>query len=462
MPIKPSPHVWFSQANVPLANLHPDSEPLRHVYQVQFATDGDERMRDFGSMTVDTSEMSLQPTVQPMDPSRWKLFCARGASDDDGQLGWYGESRHSGITSLGNLVPDAVVSWRVTGQKRGLELCLLRWTESNGVAATSGREGIHRSPLAKLLLCFPSDIMSCPVLVVDQQQHHLVVWVALVTGYVIRFQFQTPQLFDAKGMLSVRTAVHPVSSLVNGKRVGVFTHAMGAESFLIGCHDGVTILLERQPSSYGYSSSTQSWQEHELAAAGILSQVRTFIPYVSSRLFTTGTGQGTSSVSTLPTTEWQPIALASFNTSTVFAQQPRELAQHYLLSLSRDRKLRVWSIARKHCVKTLALPHINPYGKVDVTHPTAGSAKDRSTGALHLPTTPRPYIRILLPTATSTNESQHRYDDGTFHVVIYLPDERQPYFALYGGVLDPHTGHLLDFSLRSYRLCPEFTGSDRG
>ncbi|KAJ1659674.1 hypothetical protein IWQ61_001296 [Dispira simplex] len=461
MPIKPAPHVWFSQTNVPLANLYPDGELLRYVYQVQFATDGDEPMGEFGTMTVDTSETSSKVTVQPMDSTRWKLFCARGVSEDNGLLGWYGESLHSGVASMGNLVPNAVVTWRVTGQKRGLELCLLRWSESNGAVPTSGSEGIHRSPLAKLLLCFPSDIISCPVLVVDQQRQHLVVWVALVSGYVIRFQFRTPQLFDAKGMLSVRTAVHPVSSLVSGKRVGVFTHAMDADSFLIGCHDGVTVLLEREPPSYDYSSPTNTWQEHELAAAGILSQVRTFIPYVSSRLFTTGSGQGTSSVSSLPTTEWQPIALTSFNTSAVFAQQPSELAQHYLLSLSRDRKLRVWSIARKHCVKTLPLPHINPYGKVDVTQLSAGSANDRSAAALHFPTVPRPYIRVLPPTSTSTNENHHHYDDGTFHVVIYLPDERQPYFSLYRGVLDSQTGHLVDFSLQAYRLCPEFTGSDR-
>ncbi|KAJ1982822.1 hypothetical protein H4R34_001590 [Dimargaris verticillata] len=450
-----APYVWFGHTSVQLDNID-STQSNGQVYNVHiggFASDPDEDDSATSAGMRFSADHAYRPearqlTFEPLS-TPWENDHTGSAS-----TAWMGESRTSGIVSLGALASQSVVSWRITGDGRGLELRHIswqaeavsttassrQWSNAGGLGAAVHRAHRHHNSLAApLLFQFPGQVLPDPACYPDDASQALLVCLALSTGHVLRLHFRAPHLFARDSLVVTRCAVYPVSSLVQGRRVGLLTHGIDAQTLAIGCHDGVCILVQ-EINSYG----TNDFAESEMASAGLFSQVKTFLPYVSSRLFPTSSRPLHADAEarwTHPTSEWQPVAMASLATTDIV--HGAAVSQRYLFSLGRDRHLRIWSVTRQTCVRAIPLPYLDAHGRVE----SPQTARDRPVHAL--PPMPRSYVHVVPDYLVRPLGLLHTQ----FYVVVYVPDDKQPYFAFFQGEVDPGDGQLVDLALRGHKLC---------
>ncbi|KAJ1971764.1 hypothetical protein H4R35_005072 [Dimargaris xerosporica] len=447
-----APYVWVGHTSVQLDNI--DSAQTNgqayivHIGGLVSDPDGDDsaamRYSTDHAYRPEARQLTFEPLSAPQENNH---------SEGD-SAAWLGESRTSGIVSLGALVSQSVVSWRITGDGRGLELRHISWQiatdgstassrprfSAGGLGTTAHRTHRHPSSMAApLLFQFPGQVLPDPAFYPDDSSQALLVCLALSTGHVLRLHFRAPQLFARDSLIVARCAVYPVSSLIQGRRVALLTHGIDAQTLAIGCHDGVCILVQ-EIDSYG----TTDFAESEMASAGLLSQVKTFLPYVSSRLFAPSSRPLRADAEarwTHPTSEWQPVAMASLATTDIMPGAA--VSQRYLFGLGRDRHLRIWSVTRQSCVRTIPLPYLDAHGRVEPPQ----TARDRPVHAL--PPMPRSYVHVVPDYLVRPSGLLHTQ----FYVVVYVPDDKQPYFGFFQGEVDPGDGQLLDLALRGHKLC---------
>ncbi|KAJ1911650.1 hypothetical protein IWQ60_010036 [Tieghemiomyces parasiticus] len=464
-----APHQWYTHTSVQIENVHPP-RAHRQAYRIRLAGYGhsDHVRRHQGSdvATMDTDDGPSQ--VRAAGPTRLifeplDLGQALPETQDPAAETWTGESRLSGVWPCGDLVPNAFVNWRLMGAGRALELRLVPWlapaTVDDLKATGADQRRLPPAPTSasaaptQLILHFPANVLPSPAFEVENSRRGLAVWLGLTSGHVLRLTFRAPHLFTGDSLVTVQCLAHPVAGVVQGKRVPVMLHAVDAQRALVSCHDGVTVLLER--------SGSGALHETELAAAGYLSQVKTLLPFVAGRFFAggsqaaTGITSGGSNVTdgyrvTDHSTEWQSIALTAVRAEDYLdglASSASHLAlptaAEYFICLCRDRKLRLWSVDRRSCAKVVPLPTLTAAGTLE--DPTSPVAKARSVTLL--PPTTRRYVQIvprrLNPHAVA----------GAFEFLVYVPDEQQPYFALYRAHLDGHDNGLASVDYVAHYLC---------
>ncbi|KAJ1985732.1 hypothetical protein H4R33_003798 [Dimargaris cristalligena] len=442
--ISNSPYVWYTNSSIQLDNLTQPAHRSRH-YNVLLTSSP-----DAATHGGDGPPGSPRLTFEPIEPAAAEPTSSTGEA-------WSGESRLSGIWAHEDLAPGAFISWRIVGQGRGLDLRLVHWQQpaplGHSIAeaadiplATVGPKPTDRSPATpmdtQLHLRFPSPLLPAPTFCVYPAHRSLVLWLGLASGFVVRLSFKAPYFFDASGLQLHQGQVHALSSVVQSKRAAVMIHGINHYQVVVGCHDGVAHLLD---------AGAGPFQETELNAAGLFSQVKTLLPMMAHRLFqgpgpTAAGGPSDFGYSVTPlTSEWQTISFATLDTSAYLPVPQSRLGHNYVLSLSRDRKLRVWSADRGQCVRTVALPFINTHGAVEEGPAT------REHQALLLSAIPRPYVQVVPAPLTRAYGSVRAR---TFYVVVYVPDEALPYFVVYRGEVAPADGSLAVLDYQTHRLCP--------
>ncbi|KAL1924308.1 uncharacterized protein VTP21DRAFT_7343 [Calcarisporiella thermophila] len=323
--------------------------------------------------------------------------------------------------------PEAFIYWRVIDHDRVLELRHLS-TNSPSLDDQHGSNEVL-SMMAPVRFVFPAPIV--PDVYFFEIEQSLFVYLVLTTGVFYRLKFTAPSYFSTRSIPKNYCSYFRLRHLENKRPVVV--HAVNKDVIIIGCHDGSLVELSASGRDEGDMDTDEirDFEENELVENNFLSQVKSLPRFLSSAF--RRSGNETSTFGDLDSSLSQPIALTSYQHSS----------NTYVFAICRDRKLRVWSLASKLCVKTIPLPSSS--GSQTTSAREVGSNGLLQTGEFPFSAAPKRYIQIL--------EHDVVPNSASFCIITFVPTEPDPFFALYLCELDPMSRTIKTLALEYSKFC---------
>ncbi|GAA94608.1 uncharacterized protein L969DRAFT_94605 [Mixia osmundae IAM 14324] len=367
----------------------------------------------FANLTRSIVEHAV-PTEQAAraDPSTAR----RHARDDDLA------SHALSTTSLSLPGTLGVILARVTDSGHTLEL---RWIAE---LAASGQEE-QTSPMPTVRLFFADAIVPSVILTAlegddhtglelhvlsEQGSLHTLTFNTLETLF---FELQSGGASNSQPTWSREYLSHCLASEQTG-RMPVLCHAVqGSDQIIVSCDDATLWLLERQDDG---------WTETELkpASTGSSFRMRSLLPSLSAR-----------SIVSLSPSDMPTFTLA------MTSQRGNGLLGS-LFTVTRDKKLRIYSLSTNQCVTVLALPESSSTATTSraLIRPVAQSRDSKI--ALWPATT-----RVLIKSAAA-NASEGDY---SHYLVCYIPGPHNGFFVVYGCTVRAQDGELDTLVPLAYR-----------
>ncbi|KAI9015989.1 hypothetical protein DFJ74DRAFT_679066 [Hyaloraphidium curvatum] len=366
------------------------------------------------------------------------LFLDKGPLEDGA---WGLDTRPSAGAAVLHRNPGFLLVWRLLAGDNTLELrivALSRMTPAEDyMDASDGgedlRERVGRQQPVRLV--FDSPVVPT----VHFFEHDDAATVILCTndGVVHRFRFPQPLLlYSDRPDRGAERSEHVISALRNRSKTAhpVLFHAADLSTSVIACNDGTLILQE----SSADESNADVVQGGSFEPASLLSVTRLpehiMNPDTSALRRTLG-----ASLSSLPL-QWLGLGKGADQSSDrgealleSSALQVVDMAcvacgdygPSFLVTICRDRKLRIWSLLEKRLVQTVALDD-------------APSRAEDASGLLEPQTRRliRTFDRNLFETADGFDQEGARRGF-TFKAAIHVPDQPGHGFAIYEGQIDP-------------------------
>ncbi|KAJ2663191.1 hypothetical protein IWW48_001512 [Coemansia sp. RSA 1200] len=388
--------------------------------------------------------------------------------------------------------PDTCVQWRLLSDRRTLELRPLRWVagsdgDDNDVSENHADQfqnqqqvfdamaleeaGGEASASVTSSWCFETPILSSSVIVFDHTDADgrlcVSVTVCAVDGVVYRLAFASVwEISSPATNVNACTSWYQIewcrdtaASTKSGRampgRAPVLLDAVDAQLLSVCCEGSALVWLEWQGVPDEACGSLQGYVTEKVASSsGLLQSMRGFIP----RLLRRGGGNGGDNSSSFNSEEGADgRRVISFAVTQVLDGSVR-----YAVSLSRDRKLRFWaSNQTSHWQHEEQLPQLDVMGGVIPADPHGSSS-----GRPLLDPSIRRRIRIVsqgLGTpmgGTTMDEEVGHGSSGVFGVVVFVPDEATPYFALLQASVDAR-GQITGVQTVMYKVCKAANGASQ-
>ncbi|KAI8452611.1 nucleoporin Nup120/160-domain-containing protein [Phakopsora pachyrhizi] len=258
---------------------------------------------------------------------------------------------------------------------------------------------------------FTEKITPSPYLTVDELENSLVILV-LTDAYVLyRLKFTAPHLFYSEMFEEDWASDYEVEAIFN--RHVILCHGIDSNNLILSCSDGVLTHLSWGPligidNTYGWKTSNLTTRP---GFWGLLPN------WSSAKTVSSSAHEWIATPSTT-------IAMASHVTAGASGEDG------WIFTVSRDRKLRVWSLTTGVCARELSLQERSGSSLVGNSIPnfSNGTGSEERLGASLLPAAPRNLARFIY-----SDEG----DDPTYEgfLIVFVPSALSPTFLTYGMLL---------------------------
>ncbi|KAA1130822.1 hypothetical protein PGTUg99_023877 [Puccinia graminis f. sp. tritici] len=270
----------------------------------------------------------------------------------------------------------------------------------------------------------------------DQEQQEKVLIILILTdNYTLyRLKFSYPQLFYSELFEEDWLTDYEVEEIIN--RQVILTHGIDSNNLIISSSDGILTHLSWGKliginENYGWKTSNLSYNRS--------SALWNFLPTSWSSSAVASSKTISSSAHEWIATPTSTISIASHLTAGSNGEDA------WLFTISRDRKLKAWSLTTGLCLKELPLDHHSLASLSSTTKTISTTTTNDHQQDLLLPAAPRPLARFIY-----SDEG----DDPSYEgfLILFVPSPVSPSFVTYGLSLTAEN-QFKDLVLLEERRC---------